>query len=609
MTERDTNKPTSQHPLDDDRPLGLADTDQPDAQASTPSSSPTPHDTRAAAKEASRRRAESARSRSSTGSRTGTGGASGSDTRGKSTSFETMLGKAVVDRGLASDDEIELCRAIQSQSAIEGDPRQLADILIENEFLTGKQVERLRRDFEDEKTTQQIPGYKILKKLGSGAMATVFLGRQLSLDRLVAIKVLPIKFSSNEKFIERFYKEGRAAAQLNHRNIVSAYDVGQAGDHHYFVMEFVDGDTVYDRVKAKKRFDEKEAIDVILQVARALEHAHAKGFIHRDIKPKNIMLSKDSQVKLADLGLARAVSDKEAAEAEAGRAYGTPYYISPEQIRGEVNIGGQADIYGLGATFYHMVTGKVPFEGKNPSAVMHKHLKNPLTPPDHVNTKLTPGTAQVIEMMMAKSRKDRYRNVDDLIVDLEHLRKGESPHFAQSRGVNTDIASQLEEHAQSAPVALQKRSTGPRMPAVTSHPLFIGAVAVAALSLVINLVLIGIVLSDSPAGPGGGAGAGGGAVVTPAPTLIGNWESVSISGDSLSGIDHVEIAFGSDSTGTLVTTTGDQSTRYPFTYTRSGNSLDMRFGNTPVRYTYTLTDGQLAMNRNDGTGRIVLVRQ
>ncbi len=605
MTERDSHNSPARDPLDEDRPLGLADTDQPDAEASRTGGAA--GDTRAAAADAVKRRASSSRSRSD--SRSGSGTGASADSRGKSTSFETMLGKAIIDRGLASDDEIELCRAIQAQSTAEGDPRQLADILIENEFLTGKQVERIRRDFEDEKTTQQIPGYKILKKLGSGAMATVFLGRQLSLDRLVAIKVLPIKFSSNEKFIERFYKEGRAAAQLNHRNIVGAYDVGQAGDHHYFVMEYVDGDTVYDRVKAQKRFDEKEAIDVILQVARALEHAHAKGFIHRDIKPKNIMLSKEGQVKLADLGLARAVSDKEAAEAEAGRAYGTPYYISPEQIRGEVNIGPQADIYGLGATFYHMVAGKVPFEGKNPSAVMHKHLKTPLTPPDHLNPKLSPGTAQVIEMMMAKSRKDRYRTVADLLIDLEHIRKGEQPHFAQSKVVNTDIASRIEEQARAIPVAVQPRPAGPKMPSVTAHPLFIGTLIVAVLSILINLVLAGMLSNRGSAGGAGGMAQNPGATVTPAPSLTGMWESISISGDRLVGIERVEIAFGTDSTGTLVTTTGGVPTRYDFTYTRSGNSLTMRIGSANVRYTYTLADGQLAMNRSDGTGRIVLVRQ
>jgi serine/threonine-protein kinase len=322
-------------------------------------------------------------------------------------------------------------------------------------------------------------------------MATVFLARQLSLDRLVAIKVLPKKLSGNKNFIERFYKEGRAAAQLNHPNIVGAYDVGKAGDHHYFVMEFVDGETVYERIVKDHRMDEGDAIEFVRQVAEALQHAHQRGFIHRDIKPKNIMISKEHTVKLADLGLARAMSDHEAAKAEAGRAYGTPYYISPEQIRGEVKIGPAADIYGLGATFYHMVTGRVPFEGENPSAVMHKHLKANLVPPDHLNPKLSAGCAQVIEMMMAKKPKDRYERVADLIVDLDLIRAGRSPHFA---GGTID----LSQVPPTGPAEPGKSGTGMPGPVVESrimdNPLVVIGLVVMVLSVLANLVMLMILV-------------------------------------------------------------------------------------------------------------------
>ncbi len=136
-------------------------------------------------------------------------------------------------------------------------------------------------------------------------MATVWKAKQLSLDRDVAIKTLPRKFTSNPQFVERFYQEGRAAAQLNHPNIVQAYDVGKAGDVHYFVMEFVDGRTVHDDIVKHKRFDEREAITIVIQIAEALQHAHEKGLIHRDVKPKNLMITKEGVVKLADMGLAR----------------------------------------------------------------------------------------------------------------------------------------------------------------------------------------------------------------------------------------------------------------------------------------------------------------
>jgi serine/threonine-protein kinase len=263
--------------------------------------------------------------------------------------------------------------------------------------------------------------------MGAGAMATVYKARQLSLDRIVAIKVLPKKYSNNTQFIERFYAEGKAAAQLNHPNIVQAIDVGRAGETHYFVMEFVEGETLFEQMTEHGRYTEERALEIGLEVARALYHAHQADFIHRDIKPKNIMITRSGVTKLADMGLARAVSDREAAEAEAGKAYGTPYYISPEQIRGELDVDSRADLYGLGATLYHMVTGKVPFDGPNPSAVMHKHLKSELVPPDHINEKLTTGISEVIEVAMAKDREKRYHSAADLIEDLEAVARGEPP--------------------------------------------------------------------------------------------------------------------------------------------------------------------------------------
>lgn len=424
-------------------------------------------------------------------------GRSSSDSIGSGTTtggFETMLGKMVVKTGLVSTEEIESFSNLLKQSEQQGEPRTLSELLIENDLITERQLSRLRSDFETKKSTRSIPGYKMLEKLGSGAMATVFLAKQLSLDRKVAIKVLPKKFSDNQDFIERFYKEGRAAAQLNHPNIVQAYDVGRAGDHHYFVMEYVDGPTVYDRLVKDKIFRGKDAIEVIRQVALALQHAHERGFIHRDIKPKNIMITRAGVVKLADLGLARAMSDKDAAAAEAGRAYGTPYYISPEQIRGEVSIGPPADIYGLGATFYHMVTGKVPFEGKNPSEVMRRHLKAELVPPDHINTRLSAGTAQVIEMMMAKDPAERYQNVTDLLEDLELIARGEAPHFAHKTldlgDIATVISGPAPEAAAPQPTPAQRSASG-----ATSDPKFMILMVVAAASVVINLILLLLLLT------------------------------------------------------------------------------------------------------------------
>jgi serine/threonine-protein kinase len=406
------------------------------------------------------------------------------------TNVDTILGKIVVDVGLATPEEVQQCLEQARSLAQDSNNRSLANLLIENDYITKRQLERLRERVEAERSGQQIPGYKILGKLGAGAMATVFKARQLSLDRTVAIKVLPRKFSANMQFIERFYAEGRAAAQLNHPNIVQAYDVGQAGDYHYFVMEYVEGRTVYDDIVKHKRYSENEALDLVLQIAEALLHAHAKGLIHRDVKPKNIMINKEGVAKLADMGLARAISDKEAAEAEQGKAFGTPYYISPEQIRGELTIGPPADIYSLGATLYHMVTGNVPFDGKNPSAVMHKHLKAELAAPDHVNPKLCTGISEVIEMMMAKNPKARYQNCKDLMVDLRAVRKGELPPIAHKDVLPASDLASLALAEAAAPASLQVDHSTRVEKTRVSMNLFVAMLALLVISLIVNIILL-----------------------------------------------------------------------------------------------------------------------
>lgn len=408
------------------------------------------------------------------------------------TNVDTILGRLVVEQGLATSDEVNDAMARQKQiMEAKEDPNQmsLADILVTEGVVTEKQIKRIRPKIEEQKGSQQIPGFRMMKKLGAGAMAKVYLANQVSLDRLVAIKILPRKFMANEEFVERFYAEGRAAAKLNHPNIVGAYDVGHAGDYHYFVMEYVEGKTVYDDLAEGKVYSEADALDLVLQIARALEHSHKAGFIHRDVKPKNIMITTQGVAKLADMGLARAVSDVEAAEAEQGKAYGTPYYISPEQIRGLLDVDFRCDIYGLGATFYHMVTGRVPFDAPNPSAVMHRHLKDELTPPDHINPKLTAGIGEIIEVCMAKNPNERYATTSDLLHDLECVKRGEPPLQARKKFDIADLAS-LEQSASPGDTVITDSIQGDER-SIAEQPLFWAAIAgwgVAVILLVLYLV-------------------------------------------------------------------------------------------------------------------------
>lgn len=421
-------------------------------------------------------------------------------------SVETLIGRAAVERGLASRNQVLLAFEIIKQYPKEERPARFVEVFVSRGVLTADQIEMLRGWVTEEgdpsarsgssmaapkvSSAEMIPGYRIERKLGAGAMGTVVLARQVSLDRLVAIKLLPRKFATDAQYIDRFFKEGKAAARLNDPNIVAAYDVGRApAGEYFFVMEYVDGDTVFDRIQAKRRIAEPEALHIARQAASALRHAHDKGFIHRDVKPKNLMITKGGVVKLADLGLARAGNDADAATEEKGKIFGTPYYISPEQIRAR-DVTPATDIYGLGATLYHMVTGRVPFEGTSPKEVMQRHLREPLMPPDQLVPELSNGLSMIIEMMMAKDPRERYHSAADLIEDLERVAAGDSPVHARPK-LDAPIYGAPAEAGDAQPVAM---AAMPRAASPWSTPVGIALLAVLGLSVAANLVLVLLML-------------------------------------------------------------------------------------------------------------------
>ena len=410
---------------------------------------------------------------------------------------DSEIGKAVVELGLITASELEEARGELRQANVESDPsqRSLTDVLVRRQLLTEVQAERIRKRAE-QRRAGQIPGYQLMGQLGRGAMATVYKARQLSLDRIVALKVLPERSSKDPEFVERFYKEGRAAARLGHNNIVQAIDVDETPDgRHYFVMEYLEGKTLYDIMQPPpvgegRNFSEAEAIEIGIQMAGALAHAHHKGLVHRDVKPKNIILTPQGQAKLTDLGLARDTSDKAAAEGEAGKAYGTPYYSSPEQIRGEVDVDHRADLYSLGATLYHMVTGRPPFDGDSPTAVMHKHLRDELIPPDHLNVALGAGISEVVEYSMGKAREDRYQDAHQMLEDLRLVAQGEPPRYAR-RSLDLGSLAEMEQAARQHTVDVP-----PPAAAIWERPEFIVIGVVAAASVVVNIVLLVLFLGS-----------------------------------------------------------------------------------------------------------------
>ena len=395
--------------------------------------------------------------------------------------LDAELGRFVVEKGLATPEEVSRCETLLS--SMRG-PTPLGAVLVSQEVLTAGQVDRARKALAA--AGGQIPGYRVICRLGSGAMASVFKARQISLDRIVAVKVLSRRLSENPEYVDRFVREGQAAAKLNHPNIVQAIDVGEANNYRYFVMEYVEGHTLYDELATGKVFSEPEALDVMLQIARALTHAHAQGFIHRDVKPKNIMITPQRVAKLADMGLARLASDYETAQAEAGRAFGTPYYISPEQIRGQVDVDFRSDIYSLGATLYHLVTGRVPFEAPTPAGVMYKHLPERLIPPDHVNGNLSSGLGEVVEAMMAKDPEKRYASTADLMVDLDAVAVGEPPPQARQR-IDAGLLRGLTDESSAA---LANEETQVFLTRTDLTPYVILLAALLALSLIVNMILL-----------------------------------------------------------------------------------------------------------------------
>ena len=253
-----------------------------------------------------------------------------------------------------------------------------------------------------------IPGYKVKKELGAGGMAKVYLAVDTKLDRPVAVKVLSPAFAENSRITKRFIKEAKTAAQLQHSNIVSIFDVGKQGTMNYFAMEYLQ-ENLKDRIKQTGGIKPREALVIIRDVARALAYAHKKGFVHRDIKPDNIMFRKDGAVVLVDFGIVKAVNEKTKLT-RTGISVGTPQYMSPEQIKAR-KVDGRSDIYSLGIVLYELITGKVPYQADDLVRLALQHTGDPVPKLPEKLKDFQP----LIEKMLAKNPHERVRNAEGLI--------------------------------------------------------------------------------------------------------------------------------------------------------------------------------------------------
>lgn len=314
--------------------------------------------------------------------------------------------------------------------------------------------------------------YELIEKIGEGGMAVVYKGKDRLLNRYVAIKILRPEYTKDEQFIENFRRESQAAAGLSHPNIVGVYDVGREGNIHYIIMELIDGKVLSDVIKEKGRLDYKEAISIIRQVASALSLAHKNQIIHRDIKPHNILITSTGVAKLADFGIAKAVSASTIVGGN-NKIMGSVHYFSPEQARGAY-VDERSDIYSLGIVLYEMLTGKVPFDGDNPVSIALMHINDPMPSLTREVPGIPPQLEKIVNKATEKYQSNRYKSVDDMIRDLDDIEfiakimgkdafvmDNISPETAHRIEQNTDAG---EEHVTDVTLVKKERRKSEKQP-------------------------------------------------------------------------------------------------------------------------------------------------
>jgi serine/threonine-protein kinase len=339
-----------------------------------------------------------------------------------------------LDRGLV-DGTVQAVRHAHEL----GKDVELLDALVSSRLLSVSQADELRREFGQtpEETARQADSdppirtssgyylrtlgeYRLLRRLGQGGMGSVYLAYEENQKAQVAIKVLADELANNPGYVERFYREAKSGALLNHPNIVRCIKAGRdaATGKHYLVLEYIDGPSAHGLLEKYGRLEIGDAIRIILDIARALEHAHSRNIIHRDIKPDNILITPSGVAKLADLGLAKRLDDSSQLTS-LRQGFGSLYYIPMEQAYEAKQADGRSDIYALGATLYHLITGEVPFPGKNHLEIAEKKLEGRFAPASELNGDVTPVLDAIIAKALAREPADRYQLVSQMIVDLE----------------------------------------------------------------------------------------------------------------------------------------------------------------------------------------------
>ena len=281
---------------------------------------------------------------------------------------------------------------------------------------------------------RELGGYRLEKQLGRGAMGDVHLAVQTSLDRRVALKVLKPALARDARFVERFQREARAAARLNHPNIVTAYDVGEDGGAHFLSLEYMEGGSLQSRLRSAGRLPWPMALDAVIDAAKGLVYAEGRGIVHRDIKPDNLMLGADGEVKIADLGLAVQVEQEDGVDGERGKVFGTPHFLAPELLRGEKPTT-SSDLYALGTTAYQLIAGRTPFDGADPKRIARAILDGEAPPLGGVVVGVPAPVERIVHRLMAKDPSERPASAREALEELEAARAAAGGGGARGRGV------------------------------------------------------------------------------------------------------------------------------------------------------------------------------
>jgi serine/threonine protein kinase len=297
-------------------------------------------------------------------------------------------------------------------------------------------------DPDDPWIGQTLGSYEILRRIGQGGMGVVYLAKHQSLDRLDAIKFLPDQLAQDATYIELFFREAKAAAKLNHPNVVAVHDAGSINGVYYFVMDFVEGRDLGTILTEKGVLPMAEAVEYTRQAAGALGYAHSKGIVHRDVKPENLLLTPEGAIKVADLGLAKWSGEESSLMTQSGDILGSPVYIAPERLRDHQLIDPRTDIYSLGATIFHLLTGSIPYAGTSP-VIMSKHLTDAVPDPRTINPEVDKDLSGIVMKMMAKEPADRHQTMEEVEEDLGDYLAG--------KGIGRSGASRARQKGKSFP--------------------------------------------------------------------------------------------------------------------------------------------------------------